>query len=103
MVVNAIKDSVVGSRKTGTTTGRVHRFCLWIARGQPGIFLPHRDVAAARSPAKSQLAPLGQIKRSREGLQLRKNDQAVFDFDRCIIIDPSRDYEDVLVIAEHAN
>ena len=33
----------------------------------------------------------------------RKNDLAIFDFDRCIIIDPSRDYEDVLLIAEHAN
>ena len=33
----------------------------------------------------------------------RKNDIAVFDMDRCIIIDPARDYEDLLIIAEHAN
>lgn len=31
------------------------------------------------------------------------DDAAVFDLDRCIIIDPSGDYEDVLLIAENAN
>jgi len=32
-----------------------------------------------------------------------KGDLAVFDMDRCLIIDPARDYEDLLLIAEHAN
>ncbi len=30
-------------------------------------------------------------------------DLAVFDMDRCLIIDPSRDYEDILLIIEQAN
>ncbi|MCX7023343.1 MAG: hypothetical protein NT080_01835 [Spirochaetes bacterium] len=31
------------------------------------------------------------------------NDFALFDMDRCLIIDPSNDYEDLLLIIEHAN
>ncbi len=33
----------------------------------------------------------------------RKSDLAVFDLDRCLIIDADRDYEDLLLIIEHAN
>jgi hypothetical protein len=33
----------------------------------------------------------------------REGDLAVFDLDSCIIIDPRGDYEDLLLIAEHAN
>jgi hypothetical protein len=33
----------------------------------------------------------------------RSGDLAVFELDRCIIIDPRGDYEDLLLIAEHAN
>lgn len=33
----------------------------------------------------------------------RKDDLAVFDLDRCLIIDPRHDYEDLLLIIEHAN
>jgi hypothetical protein len=33
----------------------------------------------------------------------RAGDLAVFELDRCIIIDPRGDYEDLLLIAEHAN
>jgi hypothetical protein len=33
----------------------------------------------------------------------RKGDLAVFELDRCLIIDPRGDYEDLLLIAEHAN
>lgn len=36
-------------------------------------------------------------------LSYRKDDLAVFDMDRCIIIDPRRDYEDLLLIVENAN
>jgi hypothetical protein len=32
-----------------------------------------------------------------------ENDLAIFDIDRCIIFDPSRDYEDILLVAELAN
>ncbi len=31
------------------------------------------------------------------------NDFALFDMDRCLIIDPSNEYEDLLLIVEHAN
>ena len=33
----------------------------------------------------------------------RRSDLAIFDLDRCFIVDPSRDYEDLLLIIEHAN
>jgi len=33
----------------------------------------------------------------------RDGDLAVFELDRCLIIDPRSDYEDLLLIAEHAN
>ncbi|OHE58068.1 MAG: hypothetical protein A2Y36_15045 [Treponema sp. GWA1_62_8] len=33
----------------------------------------------------------------------RPDDLAVFDMDRCFIVDPRADYEDILLIAEHAN
>ena len=33
----------------------------------------------------------------------RTNDMAIFDMDRCFIIDPLADYEDILLITEHAN
>lgn len=32
-----------------------------------------------------------------------ENDLAIFDLDRCIIIDPNKDYEDILLVAELAN
>lgn len=32
-----------------------------------------------------------------------ENDLAIFDIDRCIIFDPSRDYEDLLLVTELAN
>ena len=32
-----------------------------------------------------------------------QNDLVIFDFDRCLIIDPNLDYEDVLLVAEIAN
>jgi hypothetical protein len=32
-----------------------------------------------------------------------ENDLAIFDFDRCLIIDPNRDYEDILLVIEIAN
>lgn len=31
------------------------------------------------------------------------SDMAIFDLDRCFIIDPLRDYEDILLMIEHAN
>jgi hypothetical protein len=33
----------------------------------------------------------------------REGDLAIFDLDRCLVIDPRGDYEDLLLIAEHAN
>lgn len=32
-----------------------------------------------------------------------KNDMVIFDFDRCLVIDPNCDYEDILLIIEIAN
>jgi len=108
MVVNAIKDSVTGLKEDWVFDRETYTaFCILdCPGGSPENFLSqHKEVAAALL-AGEELGVLheGQIRQILEkAFSYRKNDLAVFDFDRCIIIDPSRDYEDVLVIAEHAN
>jgi len=39
----------------------------------------------------------------REGFSFTNSDTAIFDLDRCLLIDTKRDYEDVMLIIEHAN
>lgn len=53
----------------------------------PGVDLHEEQISAALSRPFSYYA----------------NDAAVFDLDRCLIIDPRGDYEDVLLIVENAN
>jgi hypothetical protein len=67
---------------------RNREYCASLLIGEePGIGLHESQIAATLSNA----------------FAYREGELAVFDLDRCLIIDPSGDYEDLLLIAEHAN
>ncbi|MFZ3109255.1 MAG: hypothetical protein WBH66_02745 [Rectinemataceae bacterium] len=108
MVVNAIKDAVTGLKENWVFDKETYTaFCvLECPGGSPEAFLnQNRDLAAAllagEEPGVLHDSQVRQI--LEKPMSYRKDDIAIFDFDRCIIIDPTRDYEDVLLIAEHAN
>jgi len=108
MVVNAIKDAVTGLKENWVFDKETYTaFCvLECPGGSPEAFLnENRDLAAAllagEEPGVLHDSQVRQI--LEKPMSYRKEDIAIFDFDRCIIIDPARDYEDVLLIAEHAN
>ena len=108
MVVNAIKDAVTGLKENWVFDKETYTaFCvLECPGGSPEAFLnQNRDLAAAllagEEPSVLHDSQVRQI--LEKPMSYRKDDIAIFDFDRCIIIDPTRDYEDVLLIAEHAN
>jgi hypothetical protein len=108
MVVDAIKASVSGPKGAeGYDREAYTAFCLLECPGEnPEAFLDaNREVAAAllagEEPGMLHSSQVKQI--LAKPVSYRKNDIAVFDMDRCIIIDPARDYEDLLIIAEHAN
>lgn len=108
MVVNAIKESVGGLKENWAFDREIYTaFCILdCPDGNPESFLGQNREVAAALLAGEDLGVLhdSQIKQILEKpFSYRKNDMAVFDMDRCIIIDPSRDYEDVLMMAEHAN
>jgi len=108
MVVNAIKDSVTGLKDNWAFDRETYTaFCLLeCPGGNPEAFLgQNREVAAALLAGEEPgILHDSQVKQILEKpFSYRKNDLAVFDLDRCIIVDPSRDYEDLLIMAEHAN
>jgi hypothetical protein len=82
-------------------------FCVIDCPGDPAVFLErNRDYAAALligEESDSQLhesqieATLG------TPFSYHKGDLAIFDMDRCLIIDSAADYEDLLLMVEHAN
>ncbi|MDX9784393.1 MAG: hypothetical protein RBT72_06560 [Spirochaetia bacterium] len=108
MVVEAIKASVSGQKGVdGYDRETYTAFCLLECPGDnPEAFLEaNREVAAAllagEEPGVLHASQVKQI--LGKPVSYRKNDIAVFDLDRCLIIDPARDYEDLLIMAEHAN
>lgn len=108
MVVEAIMPSVTGYSSEGFSQKETYTaFCILECPGNdPDAFLArNKDVAAAllagEKPGILHESQVDQI--LGKPFSYRKDDIAVFDMDRCIIVDPLRDYEDVLVIAEHAN
>lgn len=108
MVVNAIKESVGGLKENWAFDRETYTaFCILdCPDGNPESFLAQNREVAAALLAGEDIGVLhdSQIKQILEKpFSYRKDDMAVFDMDRCIIIDPSRDYEDVLMMAEHAN
>lgn len=108
MVVDAIKSSVSGFKVDDANDRESYTaFCiLECPGGDPIAFLEdNREIAAAllagENPGVLHESQITQV--LRKPFSYRKDDLAVFDMDRCIIIDPSRDYEDLLLIIEHAN
>jgi hypothetical protein len=108
MVVNAIKDSVHGLKENWSFDRETYTaYCILDCPfPDPGEFIArNRESAAAllagETPGILHESQVAQV--LAKPVSYRKNDLAVFDLDRCIIIDPSKDYEDLLVIIEHAN
>ncbi|MFZ2636530.1 MAG: hypothetical protein WAZ99_01040 [Rectinemataceae bacterium] len=99
--VTGFKENIAGDRETYTA------FCLLECPGDdPEAFLArNRDGAASlisgEKPGVLHESQIAQV--LAKPFCYRKGDLAVFDMDRCLIIDPERDYEDLLLIAEHAN
>lgn len=108
MVVQAIRDSVSGLKDENSFDRETYTaFCiLECPGGDPEAFLArHRETAAALLAGEDPgILHESQVKQVLgKPFSYRKDDLAVFDMDRCIIVDPSRDYEDLLVMIEHAN
>ena len=108
MVVNAIKDSVVGLNKDWKFDRETYTaFCIHqCPESSPEAFIAkHREASAALlAGEKTGVLHESQIRQTLDKpISYRRDDIAIFDLDRCIIVDPSRDYEDLLIIAEHAN
>ena len=108
MIVEAIAPAVTGYNSDELYQKETYTaFCiLECPGGDARAFLDkNKDVAAALlAGEQAGILDESQVKQIlAEPFSYRKDDIAVFDMDRCIIVDPLRDYEDVLVIAENAN
>lgn len=104
----AVRPAVTGYREAGDAERETYTaFCLLeCPGGDPAAFLErNREAAAAlisgEKPGTLHESQVGQI--TARPFCYRKDDLALFDMDRCLIIDPERDYEDLLIIAEIAN
>jgi hypothetical protein len=102
-------DGAIDEPRTFSEIGRESyiAYCLSDCGGDPSVFLEQNGeyfacLLTGEKPGsalhESQIAAtLGSPFFYRDG------DLAVFELDRCLIIDPRSDYEDLLLIAEHAN
>jgi hypothetical protein len=104
----ALKPAVLEPRAVGDMDREsYHAYCFLECGEDPARFIErNRDYCATLLIGEEPGAGLHD---SQIGATLgmpfsyREGDLAVFDLDRCIIIDPRGDYEDLLLIAEHAN
>lgn len=82
-------------------------FCLRACPEGPDAFLAeNRETVAALlvGSAEGEALHESQIAAAVAApFSYRRGDMAIFDIDRCFIVDPEGDYEDILQIAEHAN
>lgn len=108
MVVEAIKDAVSSPKPNDAYDRETYTaFCILKCPGDdPAAFMDaNREVAASlltgEAPGILHESQIAQI--LQKPFSYGKDDLAVFDMDRCIIIDPARNYEDLLIIIEHAN
>jgi hypothetical protein len=108
MLFEALLPAVVEPRSRGEMDRESYiAYCLLECGEDPASFIErNRDYCASlligEEPGSSLhfsqiAATLG------KPFSYRIGDLAVFELDRCIIIDPRGDYEDLLLIAEHAN
>ncbi len=109
MVREALRSAIVGYKQLSESDRETYiAFCLLEC---PGGDDPQAFVNANKDMAASLISgePAGTLHISQieqilgKSFSYRKNDIAIFDLDRCLIIDPSADYDDVLMMAEHAN
>ncbi|HET7839377.1 MAG TPA: hypothetical protein VFL04_06425, partial [Rectinemataceae bacterium] len=104
----AVKPAVADPHEPGEMDRESYlAYCVLECEGDPARFLSrNREFCAALLMAESQDSALheSQIEATLgKPFAYREGELAVFDLDRCLIIDPTGDYEDVLLIAEHAN
>jgi hypothetical protein len=82
-------------------------YCLLECPCDPATFIAdNRDEAAALLIGEETavgLHPSQILETLGRPFSYRRDELALFDLDRCLIIDPRGDYEDLLHIAEHAN
>jgi len=108
MVQEALRSAVSGYKELNENDRETYiAFCLLeCPGGDPQAFIDaHKDIAASLLSGE----PVGTLHPSQieqilaKPFSYRKDDIAIFDLERCLIIDPSCDYDDVLMMAEHAN
>lgn len=81
-------------------------WCLLECPMEPAAFIEaHREAAAAFliGDTEGDLHPSQVLQTLANPLSYRTSDLAILDLDRCLIIDPKGDYEDLLLIVEQAN
>jgi hypothetical protein len=82
-------------------------YCIVSAVGDPAKFVKKHDKAiACLLNGETDITDLheSQIQATLKGsFSYTSTDYALFDLDRCLIIDPSRNYEDILLVIEQAN
>lgn len=104
MVAPAVIDPVPEERRDCESN---LAFCLLECPEGPEAYLAsHRETAAALLVGADEGAYLHESQISAalgRPFSYSTGDLAVFDMDRCLIIDPNGDYEDILLIVEHAN
>ncbi len=109
MVREALRSAIVGYKELSESDRETYiAFCLLECPGgdDPQAFVnANKDIAASLiSGEPAGTLHISQIEQILgQSFSYRKNDIAIFDLDRCLIIDPSADYDDVLMMAEHAN
>ena len=105
---SAIKPAIDNAREISECDRESYAaWCLLECPGDPAAFVEaHREAAAAfliGEPNGADLHPSQILETLGHPLSYHRDDLAIFDLDRCLIIDPGRDYEDLLLIIEHAN
>lgn len=108
MVLEAIRSAVSGYKESSIDDRESYTaFCLLeCPGGDPQAFIEaNKDVAASLLSGETKgTLHSSQIEQIlNKPFSYRKGDIAIFDLERCIIIDPSADYDDLLMMVEHAN
>jgi hypothetical protein len=82
-------------------------YCIWDDVGTPETFVKENDrlIAALLIEENKNLRLHDkQIKETLDkSFSFHENDMVIFDIDRCLILDPARDYEDIMLVTELAN
>jgi len=108
MVYEAIRSAVSGAKELRDNDRETYTaFCLLeCPGGDPKAFIEaNKDIAASLiSGERTGTLHMSQIEQILDKpFSYRKEDIAIFDMERCLIVDPCADYDDILIIAEHAN